>query len=219
MYNTTIFKFVPALVILLISTAFVARAQDYYESTYEYKPISLGITLSPNIGWLRYGDADGVDNVAKVGFAYGLAADFGISENYYFATGLVINTLNSQTTFDMLGSSDQVHKYRFQYAEIPLSVKLKSTQRYFRSYYGQFGFTTGFKLSGREAVDGGKRTSLGSEANFLRLGLLIGGGVEWQLDHNLKLTTGLSFNNGFTRAVKLEEPKSSYLGLNVGVFF
>ena len=219
MNNTTFLKLIPALVFLIISSVQVARSQDYYESTYEYKPLSLGITLSPNISWLRYGDADGVENASKIGFAYGLAADFGISENYYFSTGLVINTLNSETTDGATAANDIIRKYRLQYAEIPLSVKLKSTQRYFRSYYGQFGFTTGLKLSGREAVDGARRTSLGSEANFLRLGLLIGGGVEWQLDHNLKLTTGLSFNNGFTRAVKLGEPKSSYLALNLGVFF
>src|SRR5690606_15925196 len=166
MNNTTFLKLVPAFVFLIISTAFVARAQDYYESTYQYKPVSLGITLSPSISWLRYGDNNEFDSSSKFGFAYGLAADFGVSENYYFATGLVINTLNSETADGSAGPGD-IRKYRLQYAEIPLSVKLKSTQRYFRSYYGQFGFTTGFKLSGREAVDRGRRASMGGDANFL----------------------------------------------------
>jgi len=218
MNNATFLKLAPLIVFLLISSVHIVRAQDYYESTYQYKPVSLGITVSPSLSWLRYGDDDGYESTSKFGFAYGLAADFGISENYYFATGLWINTLNSEVNGGS-GATGDTRKYRLQYAEIPLSVKLKSTQRYFRSYYGQFGFTTSFKLSGRESVDGGRSASMGSGANFLRLGLLIGGGVEWQLDHNLTLATGLSFNNGFTRAVKRGEPKNSYLGLTLGIFF
>src|SRR5690554_4075319 len=64
------------------------HAQDYYNSTYQYKPISLGITLAPNIAWMRYGDSGGYQNTPKFGFAYGLLADFAFTENYYFATGL-----------------------------------------------------------------------------------------------------------------------------------
>lgn len=215
--NITTQKLIPFLVLLLLAAAPLAKAQDYYESEYQYKRVSLGIMLTPSVSWLRYGDNNEFSNSSKLGFGYGLAADFGVSENYYFSTGLIINTLNSETT-NSSATPSSVHAYRLQYAEIPVSVKLKSTQRYFRSYYGQFGFTTGFKLSGREAIDGARRSKV-EDANILRLGLLIGGGVEWQLDHNLALTTGLSFNNGFTRAVKLGEPKSSYFGLNLGVFF
>src|SRR5690606_13987283 len=114
----------------------------------------------------------------------------------------VINQLNAQATDRQTNTPDILTRdYRIQYAEIPVALKLKSTQRYFRSYYGQFGFTTGFKLNAKEAIDGGNRTSIGDEANFLRLALLIGGGVEWQLDHNMVMMTGLSFNNGFTQSL------------------
>src|SRR5690606_24351736 len=113
-------------------------AQDYYSSTYQYKPVSLGITFAPNMAWMRHGDAEDYRNTPKFGFAYGLLADFAFTENYYFATGLLINTLNSDVEY-----TDLTHSYRLQYAEIPLTLKLKSTMRYFRSYYGQFGFTGG----------------------------------------------------------------------------
>lgn len=197
-------------------------AQDYYTTYSSYKPISMGITFSPNIAWMRYGDEAGFESAgAGLGFAYGLLTDFGIAENYYFSTGLVINQLYADVrTPGEVATSPQIKRqYRLQYVEIPVAVKLKSTQRYHRSYYGKFGFTPGIKVSGKERVGGASSRTNIDKANVFRLALQIGGGVEWQLDHNLRLMTGLTFNNGFTRTVRLGEPKSSYLSLDFGIFF
>ena len=213
------------LFLITVITVFTvpASAQDYYSSTYQYKPISLGITFSPNMAWMRYGDTEGHESSPKFGYAYGLLADFAFSENYYFSTGLLVNTLNSESTIPAPPESSRIiidRAYRIQYAEIPISLKLKSTMRYFRSYYGQFGFSTGFKLGAKARDDeASSRQSIGSDADFLRLALQIGGGVEWQLDHNLTMMTGLSLNNGFTRAVKQGEPRNSYVAFNFGIFF
>lgn len=216
----------PLLVLLFITfSGQRLAAQDYYSSTYQYKPVSLGITFSPNMSWMRHGDAGGYQNTPKFGFAYGLLADFAFTENYYFATGLLINTLNSESeyadpTIDYMPGTDLTHSYRLQYAEIPISLKLKSTMRYFRSYYGQFGFTGGLKLNAKEKSSGvSSRSSMGNDADFFRLALQIGGGVEWQLDHNMVMVTGLSFNNGFTRVIKNGEPRNSYVAFNFGIFF
>ncbi len=213
----------PCLTLLVaITYCQLGFTQDYYSSTYQYKPISLGITFSPNMGWMRYGDSDGYESSPKFGYAYGLLADFAFSENYYFSTGLLINTLNSESTGPTPGSASSRFNrdHRIQYAEIPITLKLKSTMRYFRSYYGQFGFSTGFKLGAKEREAGiSSRQSMGNDADFLRLALQIGGGIDWQLDHNLVMMTGLSFNNGFTRAIRQGEPRNSYVAFNFGIFF
>lgn len=218
-------KIVPfSLLAVLFNLSHQVSAQDYYSSTYQYKPVSLGITFSPNMGWMRYGDNDNYKSSPKFGYAYGLLADFAFTENYYFSTGLLINTLNSESEYPNpeSGVSDTylTNHYRLQYAEIPVSLKLKSTMRYFRSYYGQFGFTGGLKLNAKEKEgNASSRSSMGSNADFLRLALQIGGGVEWQLDHNLVMTTGLTFNNGFTQAIRDGEPRNSYVAFNFGIFF
>ena len=207
------------LFMLLLAFAGGATAQDYYSSTYQYKPISLGITFSPSMAWMRYSETDEYEGSAKLSYAYGLLADFAFSENYYFSSGLLINTLNAESK-GPIGTNSPNRDYRIQYAEIPLALKLKSTQRYFRSYYGLFGFTAGFKLSAKEKIQGNpNRTTLGDNADLLRLALQIGGGVEWQLDHNLVMMTGLSFNNGLTRAIDIGEPKNSYAAFNFAIFF
>src|SRR3546814_581780 len=153
MKNKTILLY---LLVFLFTTFSGHRvhAQDYYSSTYQYKPISLGITFAPNMAWMRHGDAGGYQNTPKFGFAYGLLADFAFTENYYFATGLLINTMNSDVeyadpTINTVPGADLTHSYRLQYAEIPLSLKLKSTMRYFRSYYGQFGLDRKSVVSGK----------------------------------------------------------------------
>jgi len=197
-----------------------AAAQDYYSSVYQYKPVSLGITFAPNMGWLRYGDNPGYGSNPKLGYAYGLLADFAFTENYYFSTGLLVNTLNHDASYPAPDGDNVDTEYRLQYAEIPVTLKLKSTMRYFRSYYGQFGFTGGFKLGGKEKASGtDTRRTMGSDADFFRLALQIGGGIEWQLDHNLVMMTGLSFNNGFTRTVRTGDPRNSYVAFNFGIFF
>lgn len=199
-------------------------AQDYYSSTYQYKPMSFGITFAPNMGWMRYGDTEDHKSTPKFGYAYGLLADFAFTENYYFSTGLLVNTLNHEAEYpdptSSVANSRVSNEYRLQYAEIPISLKLKSTMRYFRSYYGQFGFTGGIKLNAKEKKETAtSRTSMGNDADFFRLALQIGGGIEWQLDHNMVMMTGLSFNNGFTRAAKQGEPRNSYVAFNFGIFF
>jgi len=212
----------------LCTAAIRLQAQDYYESAYDHKPVSLGIAFSPNINWLRYGDVPVKETSAEIGYAYGLIADFAFAENYYFSTGLMINNLraSSQTYLtEEANSSIRLNHYKWQYAEVPLGVKLKSTQRYYRSYYGQFGFTVGVKLSAKQeqvaenSVEKGAFRDMGNDADIFRLGLQIGGGVEWLLDHNLRLLTGLSLNNGFTAIVKDGSPRNTYVAVTLGILF
>ncbi|WP_134088357.1 porin family protein [Olivibacter sp. XZL3] len=222
------FREVAATIVVCLLFLLKANAQDYYDSKYDNKRISMGITLSPNINWLRYGDFDVKSNTARIGYNYGLVADFAFSENYYFSSGLLIDNLRAQSeTYQggVDGTDFVINNYSLQYAEIPFGVKLKSTQRYYRSYYGQFGFSLGVKLSAKQEILNGNRVviqesrNMKGDANIFRLGLQLGGGVEWLLDHNLRLMTGLSFNNGFTRAIKQGGANNSYVAFNFGILF
>lgn len=225
MRNFTKKFLVPMTLIVAALVGKQAQAQDYYTNTrssMDDKNFRLGLSINPNIGWLRY-DND-YDASAKMGFSYGLIADLGFAKNYYFSTGLLINSINSKvdTKHKVIDSNDPLIYYSrdisLKYAEIPLTVKLKSEENDLGRFYGQFGFTAGLKVSGKEKIGDGNKTSIDGDDLF-RLGLQLGGGAEWRLNENLALMTGLSFNNGFTRAIKAGKPKSSYVALNVGIFF
>lgn len=213
------FKFSTKIILVflfLVNFHWESYAQDYYGSTYTYKPVSLGITFAPNMSWHRYGTGVDIEKKWEIGYGYGLLADFGLSENYYLATGFLINNIKS--TVDV-GPDQLSTTYKTQYVEVPFGVKLKSTQRYYRSYYGQFGFTGGVKIAGDKEVEDMGREEF--DAKTFRLGLAIGGGIEWQLDHKLSMVTGLTFNNGFTEILDdgYGNPKDSYLAFNFAIFF
>jgi hypothetical protein len=204
------------LVALFFTTQ--VHAQDYYtrtQSSSEEKNFRLGLSINPNLGWLRYDDDYAAS--AKAGFSYGLVADLGFADNYYFSTGLLINSISSKVDFP--GTGVDRDKIRLQYVEIPLTIKLKSVENETGRFYGQFGFTTGFKVSGKERLAGADKNQSISGDDLFRLGLQIGGGKEWKLSDNLGFMTGLTFNNGFTRAIKEGKPKTSYVALNLGLFF
>ncbi|MCA5003874.1 porin family protein [Sphingobacterium bovistauri] len=204
---------------------FQANAQDYYTQSNsnnygEEKNFRLGLSINPNIGWLRYDDD--YDASSKVGFSYGLIADLGFAKNYYFSTGLLVNSISSKVDFPASGidkSGIDRESIRLQYVDIPLTIKLKSEENETGRFYGQFGFTAGFKVSGKEKLAGASKKTAIDGDDIFRLGLQLGGGKEWKLSDNLGLMTGLTFNNGFTRAIKEGKPKSSFVALNLGIFF
>lgn len=208
--------------ILFLSVFFgnAIQAQDYYGSSYSGKKVNLGITFSPNMHWLRYGDLQNIRKEPKIGYSYGLLGDFAMTENYYFSTGFLINNLKASSDY-LSGNPDNtvLSTYHLQYIEVPFGLKLQSTQRYYRSYYGQFGFTGALKINGDREISGAAKTSLGSNAELFRLGMQIGGGINWQLDHKLNMMTGLTLNNGFTGILKDGKPKSSYVAFNFAIFF
>lgn len=218
MLNFTKTTFATLVTLAALLFAAQVNAQDYYtrtQNTSEEKNFRLGLSINPNIGWLRYDDDYNAS--AKAGFSYGLVADLGFADNYYFSTGLLINSISSKVDFPANGVDRE--KIRLQYVEVPLTIKLKSVENETGRYYGQFGFTTGFKVSGKERLVGNDKNQSIDGDDLFRLGLQIGGGKEWRLSDNLGLMTGLTFNNGFTRAIKEGKPKTSYVALNLGLFF
>src|SRR5690606_24787082 len=143
MRNFTKKFFAPVALIAAVLLGNNASAQEYYTNSrsLDDKNFRLGLSINPNIGWLRY-DND-YDASAKMGFSYGLIADLGFATNYYFSTGLLINSINSEVTAEATSVSRDIS---LKYAEIPLTVKLKSEENDLGRFYGQFGFTAGLKV-------------------------------------------------------------------------
>lgn len=225
-FTKRLFTAVVALSLFVSSNAF---GQDYYSygnASAKEKNIRLGLSINPNIGWLRYDDDD-YNSGGRAGFSYGLLADLGFSENYYFSTGLLINSIAGKMSYTGSKEGDEFFNrdlIRLQYVEVPLTIKLKSVENDLGRFYGQFGFTAGVKVSGKEKVlrpdvSNPKNTSIAKDDLF-RLGLQLGGGAEWKINDNLAFLTGLTFNNGFTRAINNDgKPRTSFVALNLGILF
>ena len=123
-------------------------------STVRAQEFRFGLTASPVFDWLRV-EGDQSENIGtKFGFQYGLLFDqtIGSVERYAFSTGLIINYANSGITYiDTVGPVDITSEWdaKTQYIEIPLTVRLRTNEINYISYYGQFGVTPGVCIKAR----------------------------------------------------------------------
>lgn len=197
----------------------------------------LGLTAHPTIGWVK--PQVGKSNSVSLGFAYGLLADFNFAENYSFSTGMTITTINGKSTevVTLPSNSSQSPdpapvqapldlKYKLQYIELPLTLKLRTAEINDVRWYGQFGLSNGFNIGAKQDADLSGTSSyrdrkISDEIKFYRAGLIIGAGGEFALGGQASATAGLSFNNGFTdiSSDKNTSVRNHYIGINFGVFF
>jgi long-subunit fatty acid transport protein len=214
--------------LLILTSALFAQ-----ESSFPYG-FRLGLTAHPTLGWIN--PENGKGNGVNLGFSYGLMADFNFAENYSLSTGLTVTTINGKSTeinvspyYDPATNPNATAydlKYMLQYIEVPLTVKLKTEKIGDMRWYGQFGLSNDFNVGAKQDVEqGGKGLANGisikKDINFYRAGLIIGAGLEYDVAKNTSVTTGLTYNNGFTDISdgKGRSVRNHYLDLNFGIFF
>lgn len=197
--------------------------------------LQLGFTVSPNLGWLQITNnaSPGMTSEApRIGFSYGVLADIGFQQNYYFSTAFVVTTMNgnsSITSSDSGPASDNAQfTYKVRAIEVPVTLKLKSNEYNNKRLYGQFGLGTGVRLDARQdfvrsnatGTTFGENINITDQVNTFRLSLIAGGGVEWKVGPEVSLLTGVTLNNGFTNTLDgNEQMRNSYVALNLGIFF
>ena len=218
--------FIGLLLLFFTGTAF---AQDLSSPYYGFR---LGLTAHPTIGWVK--PDIGKSNGVSLGFSYGLIGDFNFTQNYSFSTGLTITTVNGKSTEIVTGNigsatpsqAEYELKYKIQYVEVPLTLKLKTVKINEVRYYGQFGLSNGILIGAKQDVSitngsSTKDVNIKDDIKFYRAGLIIGAGAEFDVSGNTSLTTGITFNNGFTdiTSSKNSTIRNHYVGINIGVFF
>ncbi|MEJ7557409.1 MAG: porin family protein [Pedobacter sp.] len=218
--------FIGLMLLFFTGTVF---AQDPSSPYYGFR---LGLTAHPTIGWVK--PDIGKSNGVSLGFSYGIIGDFNFTQNYSFATGLTITTVNGKSTEVVVinndpGPDSQAEyglKYKIQYVELPLTLKLKTVKINEVRYYGQFGLSNGILIGAKQDADMTNGTSMKDinikdDIKFYRAGLIIGAGAEFEVSGNTSLTTGITFNNGFTdiTSSKSSTVRNHYIGINLGVFF
>ncbi len=147
---------------------------------------------------------------------------------------------------DTLHSSNFEMAYAFQYIEIPIMLKMRTEENNDLRYYGEFGAainillnqkaditSNGFSLTGvntQNPEDGDHfkllntdniNTSYSYKVSPFRLGLVLGGGVQYLIKNNSRIDLGLRYNAGLTDILgdsKLQL-NNSYLSLNIGFIF
>jgi len=106
-----------------------------------------------------------------------------------------------------------------QYIEIPLTIKLRTNEVNYMTYYGLFGLTPGINISARGDVEidpdpvGISQTDISLKDDndfnykygFFNVSLSVGAGVEYAMTENTAITGGIFFQNGFVNVINDDE--------------
>jgi hypothetical protein len=193
-------------------------------------PWRFGVFLAPNISWMKPtnsksndGEHKVVSDGSKVGFTWGLMADYYFTDNYAIETGFQLNNTGGliSTTHttplpvnESYVSSTQFD-YNLQFLEVPFNLKLISDEIGYSGVklFGQLGVSAGINISKKATyvvnyynVDNGQTETVTGEKERLNgqipispvmFNLNVGGGVEFPIGEKMSIYGGVIFNNGF----------------------
>jgi hypothetical protein len=193
---------------------------------------SLSFTASPSINWLS-SDEQGIEtNKVRMGIDYGVNADFYFDDEskYAFATGLLISHTGGNLIYrhpnneDISFSGEEFpsgtnFQYHLRYIEVPLAIKLKTSEFRRWRYWGQFGFSSFVNIQAKGSSSDGvlDKAGIHDEVNLFNLALNIGIGSNFDLGGNNALSMGILYKNGFLD-VTSNETFSDRATLNSVVF-
>ncbi len=191
------------------------------------KKFRLGLEICPNMAWLKSDEKGFENDGSPVGFRFGLLGDFrlGGDKNYYFSTGVFMNSLKGKSKVAIVDSSgaagSATFESKFQYVELPLSIKLKTNEIGYISYFGQIGFDAGLNVSAKARVGDGDFEDFSDDANILRVALLVGGGLEYNFSGGTSALLGLKYSNAFTSVNDGDggDVRLHYFEITVGALF
>ena len=121
----------------------------------DFKKFKFGFKVDPNISWMSPETADLVSEGVLLRGSFGVNADIMFSERYALGTGFSIMGGGGQLSFfdyeDRIGDAGESNfivkrnrKYKLKYVEIPLTLKLRTDEIGYITYWGQFGLGLGF---------------------------------------------------------------------------
>jgi hypothetical protein len=208
--------------------------------------VQMGLKFSPHLGWVKSDNKDIIENKSvKVGFSYGLIIDYNILENIGLSiepTHTLYNTNSTGKYLDTTVSPTYMNSklmWKFQYIEIPISLKMRTKQIKKMTYFGKIGIAALIKTSAKINDEKANKN-----VNIFNFKMQVGGGVHYSLGGNTALLLGLTFHNGFVRFNKddtlIEQSKiskdadvmgmkdvsldktslkPSYISLDIGILF
>ncbi|MCP4123410.1 MAG: PorT family protein [Bacteroidetes bacterium] len=208
--------------------------------------LRFGITANPGMIWVSSDNKDVSGDGVRFAFDFGLVVDyvFGAEERYAFNTGLNLSVSGAKLkgVEESTGLSSTVTA-RVNYLQLPLTIKLRSNEVGYFTFYGQLGIMNSFAFRSRADYEierdsgGGKTTETGENVKFenipfypnmlekvkpYNLGLYVEAGLEYDITENTVLVGGPFFNTGFLDMFKdsnNDRVVSRQFGFRIGVLF
>lgn len=212
----------------------------------------LGMKFSGNLSWITPVSKN-IERVGtSVGYSYGLMGDFNFQKYYAFSTEILFTDIagsishrNLLTYTDSAGTTSHSgvqYDYRLKYVQVPLSIKLKTKEFGYWTYWAQFGVAPSFLTAATADISGKtvpfddptkirvnksendqyEYDNFNDKVFLIRTPLIFGAGVEYSLAGNTALYAGFRMDNDLLdmfNADKNVTGKNKFASLNIGVFF
>lgn len=255
-------KLLPVLLLICLSLPGFTQSRD------ADSPFRFGLNFNPLLTWNRTDKNFKPDGV-KAGFEYGLNIHYYFFKNVGIETGFYMNHHGAKFVYNRdqilgTGANADTANYRYNYnlnniyAKIPLALRFRTNLIGPVYLYGNFGVDFSFLVSSKLKFSGRDRNVHTSDKTVIeyaedsykissapvRIGLFLGGGVEYPISGSFSITAALNYNYGFLNIVKddlgsakrpfvpnagvntytyktpdKEDIRTQYLGLSVGVLF
>ncbi len=218
-------KKITSLFVLIIIATTGLFAQSDRESN-----VRFAFTLSPQVSWIN-SDNNSIDsNGSLFGYNFGVEMDNFFAKNYAISTGLTINTTGGKLRYKdptsfIIGDetidkeANSTIEYRLKYIEVPLSLKLQTSDFQRNSFYGIFGLSTQFNIK----TNDGSGKNLNDEVRLFNFGYQFGGGMQYSIGGDAYLKMGFTYNQGISDITKNEnyDDKAilNRLVFNFGIIF
>lgn len=203
------------LLLIIVCFAFGLSTLSAQDLKYQF-----GLKVSPTLAWMTP-DTKGISrDGAKLGFSYGIVADYNFQPNYTFVTGLQVTYRGGE-----LKSGSYTQKWNLKYVELPVAIKLKTKSFDKFRYFAQLGIVPGYNISTKLDTPTDTDIDAHKDLSSFNLSMSIAAGAEYTLSGPTKLVGSLEFNNGFVDIVKGGEHTMDYkavtnfVALNIGVLF
>ena len=226
-------------------------AQDVPVGPNTRKKFKIGFNLSPSVDFFQP-NTDGVKlDAAKMKFGYGMMAEYAFTNNYAVGFGLehkmggaALDFSNADVRYIAKDDTTEFklmsRTYRYDYVNLPITLKLMTNQIGYFTYFGQFGVDLSVLVSSkakdeRQALQSFKTDSLGTlteelfsgtgkgdfqgrynQSSFANIKLRIGAGFEWNFSGNTSLVVSVSYHNGFIDLMK--DAKDKQVNSEEGLF-
>lgn len=211
--------------LLLVNSMFIYSQQDF----------RLGVHVDPTATWFGTKTPQITRDGMRLGMKVGMMAEYYFRPNYAIASGLDVSVIGGNLLYEedvevITGKVDRIAldagtsvAYNITYINIPLSVKLKTNEIGYFTYFAHLGVTPMIN-SGSWANSSDTQITkdfIGREINFFGFDYFVGAGVEYNLGGQTSLVGGLYFNNGLSDVMSNKSYKAvvNTLSVRMGVIF
>ena len=196
---------------------FLLSAIILFTLTSNAQKVSGGLSFAPILSWVK-SDSKAVEKAGtRFSVGYGIFADYNFTDNFSFSTGININEVGGtikypetmyfdyENTRDTLPPESKVF-YKIRYVEIPFSIKGKTNEIGYFTYFMKAGISPMFRWKSRgdiyKTVDSKEikieDVNIEDEVALFNLAFHVGAGFEYSLGGNTALMTELLYYNGLT---------------------